>query len=173
MFNRFYTGHTFTHCWYFRPSLWTVAPMDEGTIKTPSPKCRLYWCLCGCGGGVLSCVVDHILQEFNTLFLTKVKNKTKTPVKTTFRDWCVFSSFFHGTHKDAPIDSTFLAIHTLQYAQSFMPFIILYHLSASLFPASPLSISLHIFKMPSRDSNLLNVSNIHTLTMKQSSPFRA
>jgi hypothetical protein len=36
------------HRWlvqYFRPSLWTVAPMDEGTIKTPSPKCHLYWCL--------------------------------------------------------------------------------------------------------------------------------
>jgi hypothetical protein len=21
-------------------------PMDEGTIKTPIPKCRLYWCFC-------------------------------------------------------------------------------------------------------------------------------
>ncbi len=26
-------------------SLWTVVPMDEGTIKTPNPNCRLYWCL--------------------------------------------------------------------------------------------------------------------------------
>jgi hypothetical protein len=87
--------------------------MDEGTIKTPNPKC-LYWCnrvyrvetgvmlvfstpLVNCCPstfpltsptplpsqskctvytdsvwlwGMLSCVVDHILQEFNTLFLT-------------------------------------------------------------------------------------------------------
>jgi hypothetical protein len=52
---------------------------------------------------VLSCVVDHILQEFNTLFLTTFRNykiaappQTKTPVKTTFRDWCLYSSFVHG-----------------------------------------------------------------------------
>ncbi len=31
----------------------------------------------GLGGGVLSCVVDHILQEFNTLFLTRFKNLKK------------------------------------------------------------------------------------------------
>jgi hypothetical protein len=44
-------------------------------------------------GGVLSCVVDHILQEFNTLFLTRFRTykiatptQTKTPVKTTFRE---------------------------------------------------------------------------------------
>jgi hypothetical protein len=47
------------------------------------------------GGGVELCC-RPILQEFNTLFLTRVKNKTKTPVKATFRDWCLFSSFFHG-----------------------------------------------------------------------------
>jgi hypothetical protein len=27
----------------------------------------------GRGGGVLSCVADHILQEFNTLFLTRFR----------------------------------------------------------------------------------------------------
>ncbi len=122
--------------------------MDEGTIKTPSPKCRLYWrlvyrlkiqpvmlafstpvvnccpstfyltsntpllpsqskptltvCGWGVGGGVLSCVVDQILQEFNTLFLTRFRTykiatppQTKTPVKTTFRDWCFYSFFVH------------------------------------------------------------------------------
>jgi hypothetical protein len=49
------------------------------------------------------CVVDHILQEFNTLFLTRfitykiaTPPQTKTPVKTTFRDWCLYSSFVHG-----------------------------------------------------------------------------
>jgi hypothetical protein len=45
---------------------------------------------------VLSCVVDHILQEFNTLFLTRFRTyniatppQTKTPVKTPSRDWCL------------------------------------------------------------------------------------
>ncbi len=61
--------------------------------------------LWGGGGGVLSCVVDHILQEFNTLFLTRFRtykiatpHQTKPPVKTTFRDWCLCSSFVHGAH---------------------------------------------------------------------------
>jgi hypothetical protein len=49
----------------------------------------------GWGGG-LSCVVDHILQEFYTLFLTSFRTyeiasppKQKWPVKTTFKDWCL------------------------------------------------------------------------------------
>jgi hypothetical protein len=134
-----------------------VWSMDEGTIKTPFPKCRLYWCLIefidwrhsqscwyfdpscellplyllsdlpqpsspfpkstyiiyrqcvAVGGGVgrrwrgvLSCVVDHILQKFSTLFLTRFRvykiatPPNKTPVKTTFRNWCLNSSFVHG-----------------------------------------------------------------------------
>jgi hypothetical protein len=69
--------------------------MDEGTIKTPNPRCRLFfridlltdftdsvW-LWGVGGGVLSCVVDHILQKFNTLFLTRLRTyKIATPSQT-------------------------------------------------------------------------------------------
>jgi hypothetical protein len=54
------------------------------------------------GGGVGG-VKDHILQEFNTLFLTRFRTyqsatppQTKTPVKTTFRGWCLYSSFVHG-----------------------------------------------------------------------------
>jgi hypothetical protein len=54
-------------------------------------------------GGVLSCVVDHILQEFNTLFLTRFRtykiatpSQTKTPVKTTFRVWCLYNCFVQG-----------------------------------------------------------------------------
>jgi hypothetical protein len=62
--------------------------MDKGTIlvycchstfsltPSPLPKVNVQYIqtVCGCGrgmggGGVLSCVVDHILQEFNTLFL--------------------------------------------------------------------------------------------------------
>jgi hypothetical protein len=35
------------------------------------------------GVGVLSCVVDHIMQEFNTLFLTRVITyKIATPPQT-------------------------------------------------------------------------------------------
>jgi len=48
-------------------------------------------------------LVDNILQEFNFLFLTRFRTykidtppQTKTPVKTTFRDWCLYSSFVHG-----------------------------------------------------------------------------
>ncbi len=67
-------------------------------LPLPSPppyqsKRTVYTDRCGCGGGVLSCVVDHILQEFNSLFsLTRFRTykiattpQTKTPVKTTFR----------------------------------------------------------------------------------------
>ncbi len=115
--------------------------MDDGTIKTPNPKCRLYWCfivyileiqsvmllfstpLVNCCPSTFSndlphpsplptvkvqntnsvllwwwgsCVGDHILQKFNTLFLTRFRTykintppQTKTPVKTTLRDWCL------------------------------------------------------------------------------------
>jgi hypothetical protein len=41
------------------------------------------------GGGVSCCVVDHILQEFNTLFLTRFrtyKNCYTTPNKNTSKD---------------------------------------------------------------------------------------
>ncbi len=55
-------------------------------------KCTVYTD----SGGVLSCVVDHFLQEFNTLFLTRfitykiaTPPQTKWPEKTTFRDWCL------------------------------------------------------------------------------------
>ncbi len=60
----------------------------------------------GGGGacGVLSRVADHFLQEFNTLFLTRFRTykiatspqPKKTPVKTTFRDWCLYSFFVHA-----------------------------------------------------------------------------
>jgi hypothetical protein len=54
---------------------------DYGLVnyKDTKIKCRLYWCfiefieLGGAGGGVSICVGDHILQEFNTLCLTRFK----------------------------------------------------------------------------------------------------
>jgi hypothetical protein len=49
------------------------------------------------GGGLLSCVVDHILQEFNTLFSDQIQNPqdcyttpNKNTSKATFRDWCLY-----------------------------------------------------------------------------------
>jgi hypothetical protein len=37
----------------------------------------------GVGAGVLSCVLDHIMQEFNTLFLTRFRTyKIATPPQT-------------------------------------------------------------------------------------------
>ena len=48
------------------------------------------------GWGMLKCTVDHILQEFYTLYLTRFKTfkiahrpKQKSPVKTTLMDWCL------------------------------------------------------------------------------------
>ncbi len=72
-------GDTFTHGWYFRPSLWTVAPMDKGTIlvyccpstffltSPPSPLPKLIvqfiQTVCGCGGvgvgGVELCCIPY------------------------------------------------------------------------------------------------------------------
>jgi hypothetical protein len=64
-------------------------------------------------GGDLNCVVDHILQEFNTLFLTRFRTyniatppQTNWPVKTTFRDWCLSSSFVHA-YSTAPCFADF------------------------------------------------------------------
>ena len=70
----------------------TVAPMDEGTILvyccpstfslTSPPPSQSKW-VWGGGGGVMSCVVDHILQEFNTPFLTRFRTyKIATPPQT-------------------------------------------------------------------------------------------
>jgi hypothetical protein len=64
--------------------------------SSPLPKVNeQYTCtqtVCGCGGGggvLLSCVVDHILQQFNTLFLTRFRAyKIATPPanKNTSKD---------------------------------------------------------------------------------------
>ena len=74
-------------------SLWPPPPLppklNVGTVYTDSV------CLRGGGGGELCCV-DHILQEFYTLFLTRCRTyqitsppQTKWPVKTTLRGWCL------------------------------------------------------------------------------------
>ncbi len=63
-----------------------VAPMEEGTIlvyccpstvsltSPPSQNiCTVYTVGYCVGGGGLNCVVDYILQEFYTLFLTRFR----------------------------------------------------------------------------------------------------
>ncbi len=88
----------------FDPACELLPPMDEGTIlvyccpstestlsltSSPLPpsqtKCTVYTdslCLLG-GVGVLNCTVDHILQEFYTLFLTRFRTyKIASPPQT-------------------------------------------------------------------------------------------
>ncbi len=83
-------------------SLTSPSPLPKVKVQNIQRITDSVW-LRGWGGGVLRCVVDHILQEFNTLFLTRFRTfkiatppQTKTPVKTTFSDWCLYSSFVHG-----------------------------------------------------------------------------
>jgi hypothetical protein len=41
---------------------------------------------------------DHVPlgKNFALVNLFQTPPQTKTPVKTTFRDWCLYSSFVHG-----------------------------------------------------------------------------
>jgi hypothetical protein len=78
---------------YFRPSFVNNCPSNllsgSPPLPHPSPRpkvkvqytCTLYrHCMPGGGGGALSCVGDHILQESNTLFLTRYRTyKITTP----------------------------------------------------------------------------------------------
>jgi hypothetical protein len=53
-------------------------PLPEVNVQT----------VCGCGG-MLSCVADHILQDFNTLFLTRFRTykiATQPQTKMTSKD---------------------------------------------------------------------------------------
>ncbi len=93
--------------WTKELHLCTVAPLPS-LSPPPLPPFQVQYipdwvAVGGGGGGVLSCVVDHILQELNTLFLTRFRTfkiatppQTKMTVKTTFRGWCLYSSFVHA-----------------------------------------------------------------------------
>ena len=60
-------GSTVECCPSTVPSLWPPPP-------SPPSQCTVYARVCDCGGGgVLKCTVDHILQEFYTLFLIRFK----------------------------------------------------------------------------------------------------
>ncbi len=68
-------------CWYFQPSFVNYCHSNLLSGSTPPPlppsqsKSTVYtdsfWL--GGGGVELGCVGDNILQEFNTLFLTRIK----------------------------------------------------------------------------------------------------
>jgi hypothetical protein len=77
------------------PTFSLTTPTPPPPPPIPSQSKHSVW-------GVLSCVVDHILQEFNTLWdcfwpysePTKLLHHPKLkPVKTTFMYWCLYSSF--------------------------------------------------------------------------------
>ncbi len=95
-----------TNGWYFRPSLRTVAPMDEGTIllyccpstfslASPPPsqsKHTVYtdsvWLWGGGGCWVVLWTIFCFWPDSEPKKLLK-HPKQKLPVKTTFRDWCL------------------------------------------------------------------------------------
>ncbi len=61
--------------WYYRPTFVKYCPSNLLQVTSPpssqSQSTVYVQTVCGWEGvGVLSCVGDHILQEFNTLFLT-------------------------------------------------------------------------------------------------------
>ncbi len=62
-------------CSYFRPLLWTSAPLTFSLAHLSPPSlCQstVYHRQC-VAGWVLRCVGDRILQEFNTLYLTRFR----------------------------------------------------------------------------------------------------
>jgi hypothetical protein len=66
--------------------LCTVAPLLYllSDLPPPFPNVQYRQTVCDCGGGgVLKCTVDHILQAFYTLFLTRFRTyKIASPPKT-------------------------------------------------------------------------------------------
>ncbi len=119
-----WSGDTFTHGWYFR--LWTVAPMDEGTIlvfccpstfslTSPPPsqtKCTVSTDSVGLWGGVWCWIVLYTIfcRSFTFFFWQDSEStillhhpKQKWPVKTTLKYWCLYSSFVQA--RDLPYGS--------------------------------------------------------------------
>jgi hypothetical protein len=60
------------------------------SLTSPLPKLNVLFiqtvCVTGGGGGMLNCAVDHILQEFYTLFLARFRTyKIATPPQTNYQ----------------------------------------------------------------------------------------
>jgi hypothetical protein len=64
-----------SHVGSFDPSCELLPLYLLSDLIHPSPPSQSKHTVCGCGRewGVMSCVVDHILQKFNTLFLTRFR----------------------------------------------------------------------------------------------------
>ena len=79
-------------CWHFRPSFVNccLSNLLSGstlhTSRLPCVKVQYIQTICGweeVHGGVLSPVTDHILQEFNILYMTRFRTyKTARPPQT-------------------------------------------------------------------------------------------
>jgi hypothetical protein len=71
----------------FSTPLVNCCPFTFSLTSPTLPKVNVQYiqtvCGCGGGGGVFICVVEHILQEFITLFLTRFRTyKIATPPQT-------------------------------------------------------------------------------------------
>ncbi len=70
---------SYSFVFFFDPALWIFAPLTFSLVHLSPPRCvkvQYIQTLCGWEGvGLLvaSCVGDHILQEFNTLYLTRFR----------------------------------------------------------------------------------------------------
>ncbi len=85
-------GTILVYCWVL--PLYSTFSLTSS--PPPFPMYSIYRQCVTVGGGGVKCTVDHILQEFYTLFLTRFGTykiasppHTKWPVKTTLRDWCL------------------------------------------------------------------------------------
>ncbi len=85
-------------CWYLQPSFVTCCPSNllSGSIPPfPLPCVNNFTriqCVRG-GGGVWNSVGDHILQEFNTLYLYLLNTCRKVPLQVNFFRWGQFALF--------------------------------------------------------------------------------
>ncbi len=111
MFNRVYRLEIQPVMLVYSTPLVNYCPSTFSLISpTPPlfPKYRIYCiiqtvCGCGGGGGVLSCLQTIFYRSLTLCFwpyseppkLLHPPPPTKTPVETTFRDWCLHSSFVH------------------------------------------------------------------------------
>jgi hypothetical protein len=88
-FNRVYRLETQSVMLVFSTPLVNCCPSTFSLTSAsppPLPKVNVqYNSVWLCGGGGLSCTVDHILQEFNTMFLIRFRTyKIATPPQKKF-----------------------------------------------------------------------------------------
>ncbi len=109
----FYTRDTVSHVGFFNPSceLLPIYLLSDLPHLSPSFPKLMYTVdiqtVCGCGlwggggGGGVELFCRPYSGEFNTVSdqnqnLQNCFTTPQKPVKTTFRDWCLYSSFVHA-----------------------------------------------------------------------------